>query len=130
MVRSAARDWIELALPHGVRQVSVIPPHRKTASVPTIHSATAKQKITAAVKLNSRYACCRRRPRARRNHGQVVGCSDIQGGQIKDRPVTPADIAASIYHHMGVPLDATYVDDSGRPNFMVEEDGKPIRELF
>ena len=42
--------------------------------------------------------------------------------------VTPGDLAATIYHHMGVPLDATYTDGTGRPRFIVEN-GKPIGEL-
>jgi hypothetical protein len=61
-------------------------------------------------------------------HGQVIGSSDRDGGQIKERPVTPGDLAATIYQHMGVPLDATYLDTSGRPRLIVE-DGAPIREL-
>lgn len=64
------------------------------------------------------------------NHGQVIGSSDTSGGEIHDRPVSPADLAASIYRHMGVPLDATYLDNSGRPNYIVEGHGQPIRELF
>jgi hypothetical protein len=62
-------------------------------------------------------------------HGQVIGATEQDGGNIKERPVTPGDLAATIYQHMGVPLDATYLDTSGRPRFIVE-DGKPIAELF
>jgi hypothetical protein len=62
-------------------------------------------------------------------HGQVIGSSDCEGGYIKDRPVTPGDLAATIYRHMGVPLDATYLDNTGRPRFIVEH-GQPIGELF
>lgn len=62
-------------------------------------------------------------------HGQIIGATDKDGGQIKNRPVTPGDLAATIYRHMGVPLDATYLDDSGRPLFIVQENGQPIREL-
>jgi len=62
-------------------------------------------------------------------HGQVIGATEQDGGAIKERPVTPGDIAATIYHHMGVPLDATYHDTSGRPRHIVE-DGKPIHELL
>lgn len=62
-------------------------------------------------------------------HGQVIGASERDGGQIKERPVTPGDIAATIYKHMGVPLDATYIDDKGRPIFIVDQ-GAPIHELF
>jgi hypothetical protein len=61
-------------------------------------------------------------------HGQVIGATEADGGFIKERPVTPGDLAATIYHHMGVPLDATYTDGAGRPRFIVEQ-GKPIGEL-
>lgn len=62
-------------------------------------------------------------------HGQVIGASEADGGHIKERPVTPGDLAATIYRHMGVPLDTTYQDGTGRPRFIVER-GSPISELF
>ncbi|MSU41778.1 MAG: DUF1501 domain-containing protein [Pedosphaera sp.] len=62
-------------------------------------------------------------------HGQVIGATDKDGGQIKERPVTPGDLAATIFHHFGVPLDATYPDHRGRPRYIVEQ-GEPIRELI
>ncbi len=62
-------------------------------------------------------------------HGQVIGESEKDGGAIKSNPVTPGDLAATIYRHMGVPLDATYLDTTGRPRFIVEN-GKPIEALF
>ncbi len=61
-------------------------------------------------------------------HGQVIGASSRDGGEIANRPVTPGDLAATIYHHMGVPLNATYDDHQGRPIFIVDE-GAPLREL-
>lgn len=61
-------------------------------------------------------------------HGQVIGASERDGGHIKERPVTPGDLAATIYRHFGVPLDATYADFRGRPR-MIVEDGVPINEL-
>jgi hypothetical protein len=62
-------------------------------------------------------------------HGQVIGATDQDGGQIARRPVRPADLAATIYRFMGVPLDTTYVDTTGRPRYVVEN-GQPIAELF
>ena len=62
-------------------------------------------------------------------HGQVIGASTRNGGEIEERPVTPGDIAATIYQHMGVPLDTTFQDHQGRPMFIVEN-GTPIRELL
>lgn len=62
-------------------------------------------------------------------HGQVIGSSGPDGGSIASRPVTPGDLAATIYQYMGVPLDTTYVDGGGRPRFVVDR-GEPIAELF
>ena len=62
-------------------------------------------------------------------HGQVIGASSRDGGEIAARPVTPGDLAATIYHHLGVPLHATYQDHQGRPLSILEE-GAPIKELI
>jgi hypothetical protein len=62
-------------------------------------------------------------------HGQVIGATEPDGGQIAERPVTPGDLAATIYRHMDVPLDATYLDHTGRP-LPIVQDGEPISELF
>lgn len=61
-------------------------------------------------------------------HGQVIGATERDGGQIRERPVTPGDLAATIFHHMGVPQDITYLDNRGRPRFVIEN-GTPIAEL-
>jgi hypothetical protein len=63
-------------------------------------------------------------------HGQVIGATESDGGQIRERPVTPGDLAATIYRHMSVPPDATYLDNRGRPRYIVENGGQPIAELF
>jgi hypothetical protein len=63
-------------------------------------------------------------------HGQVIGSTEKDGGHIKTRPVTPADLTATIYKHMEVPLDATYLDPRGRPNYVVQENGQPLPELW
>jgi hypothetical protein len=62
-------------------------------------------------------------------HGQVIGASEQDGGHPAERPVTPGDLAATIYRHFGVPLDATYDDARNRPRYIVEH-GEPISELF
>ncbi len=59
-------------------------------------------------------------------HGRVIGATERDGGQIKESPFTPADLAATIYRHMGVPLDATYLDNRGRPRHVLEENGTPL----
>lgn len=62
-------------------------------------------------------------------HGQVIGSTEFDGGHIASRPVTPGDLAATIYRHMDVPLDTTYTDPRGRPHYVVQN-GEPIAELF
>lgn len=62
-------------------------------------------------------------------HGQVIGSTERDAGQIRERPVTPGDLAATIFHHMGVPLDITYLDHRGRPRRVIEQ-GAPIAELL
>ena len=52
------------------------------------------------------------------------------GGQIKERPVTPGDLAATIYRHFGMPLDLTYPDPTGRLHNLLPHGGEPVRELF
>jgi uncharacterized protein (DUF1501 family) len=61
-------------------------------------------------------------------HGQVIGSSEKDGGHIADRPVTPGDLVATVYQFMGVPLELSYDDLTGRPTPIVR--GTPLPELF
>ena len=63
------------------------------------------------------------------SHGRTIGSTDRQGGSITSQKVSPADIAATIYRHLEIPLETTYVDAAGRPRFIVDS-GTPIDELF
>ncbi|HWB09238.1 MAG TPA: DUF1501 domain-containing protein [Pirellulales bacterium] len=47
--------------------------------------------------------------------GQVIGASDSMGGQPKDRRVSPADLAATIFHGIGYSPDTLYHDRFARP---------------
>ncbi|MBX3420023.1 MAG: DUF1501 domain-containing protein [Pirellulaceae bacterium] len=62
-------------------------------------------------------------------HGQVIGATEADGGSIKHRPVTPGDLASTIYRYFGVPLETQYLDHRGRPRNIVDQ-GMPIAELF
>jgi hypothetical protein len=62
-------------------------------------------------------------------HGQVIGATEKDGGAIAHRPVTPGDLGATIFRHFGVPTDVQYLDNRGRPRFVIEQ-GQPIAELF
>jgi hypothetical protein len=63
-------------------------------------------------------------------HGQVIGATETDGGNIRERPVTPGDLAATIFRYFDVPQDTSYLDNQGRPRVVVENDGQPIAELF
>ncbi len=60
--------------------------------------------------------------------GQVVGASDRIGGYPDTRPIRPRDLAATVFHLLGVPPTAEFVDSLGRPR-PVTDGGTPIREL-
>jgi len=62
--------------------------------------------------------------------GQVVGASDDIAAAPKDRPTTPAQIAATIYHALGVPLELELPGAQNRPIPLVERGVEPIKELF
>jgi hypothetical protein len=62
--------------------------------------------------------------------GQAVGASDGRGAYVTDRPFSPEDVAATVYHHLGIDGPNTALPDhSGRPYYLVEK-GAPIRELI
>lgn len=60
--------------------------------------------------------------------GEVVGATNALGEFVVDSPVTPQDLAATIYHALGIPLHTWYRAQDGRPIELVPE-GKPIRQL-
>ena len=62
--------------------------------------------------------------------GQTIGVSDEHGAYVADRPLHPEDVAATVYHHLGIDARKTAVPDRiGRPRYLVEH-GEPIRELL
>jgi len=60
--------------------------------------------------------------------GQVVGASDRTGSEPKDRPVTPAEVAATVYHALGVAPSRLVPGPDGRTVPLVE--AGPVHELF
>jgi Protein of unknown function (DUF1501) len=60
--------------------------------------------------------------------GQTYGTSDKRGEYPADRKVTPAEVAATVYHAMGI-SDLNTRDKEGRV-YSLLADGSPIRELF
>jgi uncharacterized protein (DUF1501 family) len=60
--------------------------------------------------------------------GEVVGATNALGEFVTDSPVAPEDLAATIYHTLGVPLHTWYRSQDGRPIELVPS-GKPVRQL-
>src|SRR5262245_51105661 len=63
-------------------------------------------------------------------HGQVVGSTDAKGYDVKDGRVTPSDLAATVYRHLGIDPDTQWTDLQGRPQSIITEGGRPIPELM
>jgi hypothetical protein len=60
--------------------------------------------------------------------GLVHGSSDAKGAYPQDKPVTPADLAATVYHALGIDSDVVLTDAEERTHRLCT--GTPIRELF
>jgi hypothetical protein len=60
--------------------------------------------------------------------GQIIGRSDDAGESPAERPVTPSDLAASIYLLLGIDSETSLRTPDGRP-VAVNRDGTPILEL-
>jgi len=62
-------------------------------------------------------------------HGQVVGSTDAQGSDVKEARVTPADLGATVFRHLGIDLAVQWTDPQGRPQSIVTEGGRAIPGL-
>lgn len=63
--------------------------------------------------------------------GQVIGATDRLGGEAVERPVTFPEIYATLYRNLGIDASLTTIDDlSGRPQYLLEGQAKPLPELM
>jgi hypothetical protein len=60
--------------------------------------------------------------------GQVYGSSDSSAAHAAELPVTPDDLAATVFHCLGINLDQELQDQQGRPLPLCT--GKPVLGLF
>lgn len=61
--------------------------------------------------------------------GQVIGSTNSKGEHPKDRPLTPMDLWATVYRHLGIDwLGTSFPDRRGRP-MPILPSGEPIKEL-
>jgi len=61
--------------------------------------------------------------------GQVIGATNSRGEYPKERPLTPQDLLATMYRHLGIDPHHEFQDAIGRPIPVLAE-GQPIRELI
>jgi uncharacterized protein (DUF1501 family) len=59
--------------------------------------------------------------------GQAIGATNRLGEYAKDRPVSMAEVVATLYHNLGIDVATTITDPTGRPQYLV--DAQPIKEL-
>ena len=62
--------------------------------------------------------------------GRVVGKSDEIAGYPVERPVNPSEVVATIFHSLGLDLEAHLPGPQSRPFSLVDFGTQPIRELF
>ncbi|HEX4612242.1 MAG TPA: DUF1501 domain-containing protein [Urbifossiella sp.] len=60
--------------------------------------------------------------------GRVIGASDATGSEPADRPATPQDLVATVFHAFGVPAAATIPGPDGAPASVYP--AAPVAELF
>jgi uncharacterized protein (DUF1501 family) len=60
--------------------------------------------------------------------GQAYGATTADGGYVKDRPVSPADLTATVLYHLGIDPGRRYEDEFQRLRPRLS-DGTPIRDL-
>ena len=61
--------------------------------------------------------------------GKVIGKTDAVGGTVADRPVSPKDVLATVYHLLGYDLESVLRDKTNRPQPLVPG-GSVVSELL
>ena len=61
--------------------------------------------------------------------GQVVGATNSKAEYPTERPYTPQDMLATVYRHLGIDVEQSFVDFAGRP-IPILPGGSPIAELL
>jgi hypothetical protein len=61
--------------------------------------------------------------------GQAVGDSSARAEVPRTSPIQPKDLMATIFHVLGINPQTQYLDQSGRPQYLLPEGARPIAEL-
>ncbi len=57
--------------------------------------------------------------------GRIIGSSDAEGGQPKDHPQKPENMAATMFEALGIPRDLHWMERRGRPHPVYSADAIP-----
>lgn len=60
--------------------------------------------------------------------GRVIGASDRKGAFVRERPVRPAELTATIFHRLGIDSSQMIYDQLNRP--LPISEARPMRELL
>jgi arylsulfatase A-like enzyme len=60
--------------------------------------------------------------------GQVYGATDAHAAYVKDNPVRPEDLLATVYHALGIDPDSEIHDRERKPYRITE--GRPVTAVF
>ena len=61
--------------------------------------------------------------------GRVIGSTDKQGAYVTRRPVSPADVACTVYEALGIDPHKQLRTPDGRPIEILDQ-GETVKELF
>ena len=61
--------------------------------------------------------------------GQIIGATDARGERPNSRPYTPQNVLATLYRHLDIDPNLSFIDHAGRPRHLLD-DREPIAELI
>jgi hypothetical protein len=63
--------------------------------------------------------------------GQVIGATDRIAGDAVSRPVTHAELHATLFRNLGIDTNQLTIQDlNGRPQYLVEDQARPLQEVL
>ncbi len=62
--------------------------------------------------------------------GRVIGATDKDGLDVTERPVSVPDLYMTFCHCLGIDHEKEYVTSEDQPLKLVDEGGKPVKELL
>jgi uncharacterized protein (DUF1501 family) len=62
--------------------------------------------------------------------GQVIGRTDATGGTVEELPISVPDFMATVCKALAIDSSKKYRSAGGRPVRLVDQDGKPLKEMF